>query len=219
MPFLITTQIDNQDIYGRLLFVNERRVLSLLEYKEKSYFSRGLSFIKQLSKGIYLIGAPEELLIYNTEYKPDIIGHIQLSGLVDIKDAVIGGNFIAVLSGLRDSVYIFNEDFKQIKAVFNVNKAGLIEFFNERQTQCQEFPGLSFFYCSELNNIWRFNRLSSDGAGNLYIMSEEKQLRFIVDLKNFSIRKEENVIIPPKVLPQDLTLLKNETVTDCIGLI
>jgi hypothetical protein len=42
-----------------------------------------------------------------------------LPGLVDIKDMVVGGIFIAILSGLRDSVYILDKNFN-IHTCFNI---------------------------------------------------------------------------------------------------
>lgn len=143
-------------------------------------------FIKDYYNGDYILGTSEELLVYRLNYKPEVISRINIPGLVDIKDLIIYGNYIFVLSGLRDSVYIFNKDLNGIVLCFNVSKDNKIELFKDRQVQCNEIPNTYFqvFYCPGLNNYHKFNKLNIN-ADVLSIISEENNKSFDINLSNF----------------------------------
>ncbi len=180
MNYLATTNS------GRLYY----NKLQVFQYNEKSLYSNGensLRFIKKLDENTYILGAAEELLIVKTNYKFEIIGRLKIPGLVDIKDIVIGGNFIAILSGLRDSVYIFNKKLTEVHTCFNISENGYLEFFTERQSQCQEINNsyLQIYYCPEMNNFHRFNRLTLN-ENILEIINDENFRSCFVDLSNFT---------------------------------
>ncbi len=166
--------------------------LKLLEYKNKSIYtsSNGLRFIKKYGDN-YIIGASEELLIFRNQSKPEVIGSFTLPGLVDIKDIVIGDNFIAILSGLRDSVYVLNKELSQVLFCFNIGQNGNLEFFRERQMQCQEINTNYFqvFYCPGMNNYHKFFRLIVE-KNMLYILAPNYS--YLVNLVNFSHTKQDS---------------------------
>lgn len=199
MNYLVTTD------RGNLYSIYNSNKLKLLEYTKKSIFTNdsSLRFIKKYGDD-YLIGASDELLLYRTKYKPEILAHIALPGLVDIKDIVIDDNFIAILSGLRDSIYILTADLKNIVVCFNINKDGKIELFKNRQMQCREIPSNYFqvFYCPGMNNFHRFEQMIINGS-DLRIISDGccvGRNSFVINLNNFSCKQEEFLLDYPRDL-------------------
>lgn len=216
MNYLVTTNL------GNLYSVSGTNKLRLLEYTEKSIYTgeNAPRFIKKYNDN-YLIGTSEELLVFRTTYKPEIISRLKLPGLVDIKDVAIGDNFVAILSGLRDSVYVLNKELTQIVLCFNIRKDGGLEFFSERQVQCQEIPSTYFqiFYCPAMNNYHRFNRLKILDSGELSIISDEKHTYCHVNLKTFTHNmKEHDAIYFGKDLTEELKRvnMEEETITDYV---
>lgn len=214
--YLITTN------HGNLYYIDGSKNLKLLEYPTKSIYTgdNSLRFIKQIKDG-YLIGTSEELLIFKTTYKPDVVKRFSLPGLVDIKDVVIGVNFIAMLSGLRDSVYILDKDLKNVHICFNFNKMSELEFFKDRQKQCNEINSMFFqvFYCPPMNNFWRFNQLRLEN-NSLRVISESCCIghnSFLVNLNDFSYKQEEYIDLSLKFkIPKFNVNLQDELITDYI---
>lgn len=117
-----------------------------------------------------------------------------IPGLIDIKDVVFGDNFIAVLSGIRDSVYIFDKNnLLNVFACFNIGKHGNLEFFKERQTQCQEILSNYFqvFYCPAMNNYHHFDQLKLLPSGELSIISRDQNKYININLSNFNYYTRE----------------------------
>ncbi len=182
MNYLITTKS------GRLYY----NTLKLFQYNEQSLYSgeNSIRFIKLLEKDVYILGTSEELLIVKMSYKFEIIGRLRIPSLIDIKDIAIGSNFIAVLSGLRDSVYIFNKNLTEVYTCFNIGKNGNLEFFKERQSQCQEIPSNYFqiFYCPEMNNYYGFKKIAIHYPEN-YLNIYGTHNLFTINLNDFSIKE------------------------------
>jgi hypothetical protein len=179
--YLITT---NKGLHASF----ESNRLKLLDYDKKSIYTNGegLRFIRKVSPDTYIVGGQEELIIVKASNKFELMGNIKLPGLVDIKDICIGDSFIAILSGLRDSVYILSKDLNNIIVCFNINKEGKLEFFKDRQVQCQEIPSSFFqiFYVPGLNNFHEFNRLKLLSNGELSIISDIQHKYCSIDLTN-----------------------------------
>ena len=151
MNYIVTTN------KGNVYDIREGKAELVLRNDTTSIYTNdpGIRRIKKYDKG-YLVVKSESILIWN-----DAGGTFTLPGLVDIKDIAFGDNFVVILSGLRDSVYILTRDMRQVLICFNINEKGEIELFKERQKQCREIPSEYFqiFYCPHMNNFHHFDRL------------------------------------------------------------
>ena len=207
--YLVSTNLGN--IYS----IEDNKSQLILKDDSNSIYTndKSIRFIKKYKDG-YLVGKSESILIWCRNG-----GKLQLPGLIDIKDVVVGSNFCAILSGLRDSIYILDNNFNQIITCININQEGKIEFFKDRQVQCNEIPSNYFqiFYCPRMNNYHKLNKLELLNS-DLYIISYENKYAFKLDLKNFNMQKLVAVPDNKQLLPyHDINkLLKDETITDWI---
>lgn len=179
MNYLVSTNLGN--IYS----VQDNKTQLLLKDNTKSIYTgdQSIRFIKKYNDG-YILGKSESLLLWCNNG-----GTFKLPGLVDIKDIVISNNFCAILSGLRNSIYILNKELNNIITCFNINKEGKIEFFKDRQVQCQEIPLTYFqvFYCPGMNNYHKFSRLTTY-ENYLSIHNDLKHKYIQINLNDFSYK-------------------------------
>ena len=214
IDYLISTNKGN--IYS---IVNDK-VSLLFANNKKSIYTNDISFrfIRRIND-FYWYGRSEDIISFSSD--SNHVG-FSLPGLVDIKDMVVGGNFVAILSGCRDSVYILNKQLNQIVVCFNINKDGKLEFFKDRQVQCQEISSNYFqiFYCPAMNNFWDFNRLELKD-NNLHIISDNYGRDFNINLKDFSYNWQQYDFssyhnLRVKHYDNISKYLKNEIITDYI---
>jgi len=212
MNYLITTN------KGNIYSIQDGKSQPILKDDSISIYTgdQSFRFIKKYNEG-YLVGKSESIMIWA---KNGI--NLTLPGLVDIQDIAIGENFIAILSGARDSIYILNKELNQILVCFNIGKSGNLEFFKERQVQCQEIPSNYFqiFYCPALNNFHNFNRLALRNEGVLSIISDNNMELFDVHLSEFSIYKHDYIPGIYQKIDKDWSNVKDlgefEIITDYI---
>ncbi len=179
MNYLVSTS------KGSIYSIIDGKPYLLFGNNKRSIYTNDISFrfIRKIND-TYWYGRSEDIITLSVDSNHS---NFSLPGLIDIKDMVIGGNFCAILSGLRDSVYILDKDLKNIHTCFNIGKNGNIEFFRERQMQCQEIPSNYFqvFYCPEMSNFHKFNSLLLEN-NLLYLISRANDNCFQVSLKDFS---------------------------------
>lgn len=210
MNYLVTTKS------GAVYSISDSKSTLLFSNNKRSIYTDDISFrfIRKIGDH-YCYGRSEDILFFKDAWS------FNLPGLVDIKDMAIGENFIAILSGARDSVYILNKELNQIHTCFNIGKNGNLEFFKERQVQCNEIPSNYFqiFYVPNMNNYHDFEKLKITKDGFLDI--ESKKRGFTINLNNFSIHEYVSAWKPYHLLEANFFNDKNrlppdEIITDII---
>lgn len=206
--YLITTNLGN--VYH---FDGKNHQLVLKDDTNSIYTNdQSIRFITKYKDG-YILGKSESLLLWCSNG-----GYFKLPGLIDIKDIIISDNFIVILSCLRDSVYILDRNFNQIISCFNINKDGKIEFFKDRQVQCQEIPSSYFqiFYCPAMSNFHGFDRMTLVD-NNLSIHNSLTRKYITIHLNDFSYKWTTHDQIYFGKSDIDVRI-PNESITDYISI-
>lgn len=189
---------------GRIYSIIDNKSYLLWGNTKKSIYTDDVSirFIRKID-GMYWYGRSESLISLD---KSNNI--VDSPGLVDIKDMVYNDNYIFVLSGLRDSVYILDKGFNFLGA-FNINIDGQLETFKSRQKQCNEInlPYFSIFYCPAMQNIFKFKYLFL--FDNKLFIHGSKQ--FEISLDNLSFKEIKAIYYPKDLSVIDI---ENEIITD-----
>lgn len=203
--YLVTTELGN--VYS---LENDVPQLLLQDNTISIYTGdSSIRFIKKYKDG-YILGKSDSLLLWHSQG-----GRLVLPGLIDIQDVALSNNYIFILSGLRDSIYVLNHSYEFVTA-FNINSEGKLEFFKNRQVQCNEIPSNYFqiFYCPGMNNYHDFNRLLYIN-NQLFLLSDVHEKSIYVSLSDMSIHSADYA--PPLMYDNNITnKFLNEKVTDYI---
>lgn len=218
MNYLVTTQS------GQLIRVLDDNKIPLLSNNIQSIYTKDKSFrfIKKYNTNVYILGTSESLHLINiiNNYQVGVLGQFSLPGLIDIKDILIIDKYLIILSGLRDSVYILDKiNPHNIIKCFNISKEGKLEFFKDRQVQCNEIPSTYFqvFYCPAMNHYHNFNKLYLNTNNTITIQSDVQRKVCSVHLYDFSCKIHEYTIHADfrSQLPEYIKI-ENEIITDFV---
>ena len=114
-------------------------------------------------------------------------------------------------------MYIINKELNQIHTCFNIGPNGNLEFFKERQVQCNEINdiNLQVFYCPSMNNYYKFNRLNLD-KNFLQMFSDIDKKLFEVDLNDFQYSFVDTMYRSKNNNSSFKIIIENEIINDFI---